>query len=134
MKNKLVAVINKDLPAGAAMNALAHLAFSLGSQLDSDDAFLQMNKDASGNAWFVSAMPFIILRASTRDIKQTVCRAKENTIKHAVFVDGMTGGDYLEQIARLSETIEDEHIYYAAVLFGDMSALNSLTKKFSLYR
>ena len=134
MNKKLVAVINKDLNSGVAMNALAHAAFSLGSQLDQAEAFLHLNSDASGNHWAMSGMPFIILRANALQIKKTFLQAKAANITHVAFVDSMTGGDYIEQIEKISQKGEEDHCYYAVILWGEVSALNALTKKFSIYR
>ncbi len=48
------------------------------------------------------------------------------------FVETMTGGTWEQQIARTAPLSEEEHIYYAAVLFGDWGKVSQITKRFSL--
>ena len=133
--HKLVAIINKDLPSGVALNALGHMTIGLGTTLNASALHLNDYRDKEGNTYpNISQMPFIILRGKSGEIRKTVKAAKEANIAHGVFLNTMTGGTYQEQLANTAATPEEQLIYYGCVLFGPFEEVNALTKKFSLWR
>jgi hypothetical protein len=134
-ENKLVAIINKDIEVGIAMNAIAHMTIGLGAQLN--NALLRLNdyQDKDGNIYpNISQMPFIILKGKSGEIRKAVQNAKENNIQYGVFTNTMTGGTYQQQLDNTLTTQEQDLIYYGAVLFGTWDAISQMTKKFSLYK
>lgn len=133
--HKLVAIINKDLEPGVAMNALAHMVLGLGAHLSPSPLKLDIYVDKDKNLYpNISKMPFIILKGKSNDIRKAVHSARELGITHGVFLNTMTGGTFEEQINKTLETKEEELIFYGATLFGDIEKVNLLTKKFSLYK
>lgn len=133
--HKLVAVLNKDLPSGVVLNALAQMSLGLGAHLTPSVLHLDTYQDKDGNTYpNISQMPFIILRGKSGEIRKTVKAAKEAGITHSVFLNTMTGGTYKEQLANTLATPEEQLIYYGCVLFGPFDAVHALTKKLSLWR
>jgi hypothetical protein len=116
------------------MNAVAHTSLAIGAMLGVEKLFLTEYKDKTGNIWNMSGMPYIVLRCKSGEIKKAMLAAKEAGIMHDVFVDNMTNGTYLEQIERTTKLTEEEHVYYAAALFGDIDKVSVITKRFSLYK
>ncbi|WP_133128853.1 DUF2000 domain-containing protein [Legionella nagasakiensis] len=134
-ENKLVAIINKDIEIGTAMNAIAHMTIGLGAQLNAEILRLNDYQDKNGNIYpNISQMPFIILKGKSGEIRKALHNAKELNIKHGIFTNTMTGGTYREQLETTFVTPEEQLIYYGAVLFGEWNLISQITKKFSLYK
>jgi hypothetical protein len=134
-ENKLVALVNKDIDVGVAMNAIAHMTIGLGTQFTTEELRLNDYKDKDENIYpNISQMPFIILRGKSGEIRKAVAAAKEQNMKFSVFTDTMTGGTYQEQLDRTAQTTEEELKYYGAVLYGPWDEVSLITKRFSLYK
>lgn len=133
-QNKLAIIVNKDADIGVAMNAVAHASLAIGATLGKEGAFLQEYKDASGNNWSVSGMPYIVLRGKSGEIRKAILSAKEEGVTQIAFLETMTGGTYIEQLERTAKASQEEHVYYAAVLYGEWDVVSRITKRFSLYR
>ena len=135
--HKFVAVLNKKIPAGQVMNALAHATAGLaGSYPTPTEMRLDDYTDKDGNKHaHISDNPFIILQADNSNQLRTL---RNNLIEQDVyftdFTSTMTVGTYAEQQERTAETSEAELEYWAVVMFGEIEKLNGLTKKFSLLR
>lgn len=134
-ENKLVAILNKDLEPGVALNALAHMTIGLGADAGKEILQLDCYKDQNGNNYpNISQIPFIILRGKSNEIRKIVLTALEIGIKHGIFLNTMTGGTYKEQLERTATIQEENLIYYGCVLCGPWNAVSEITKKLSLYK
>jgi hypothetical protein len=135
-KHKLVAVLNKNIPIGRVMNALAHMAVGLGGSIkDKEDLRLQDYRDAdNGIHPQISDIPFIILRAKSGQIRNLRKQVIEEGMKFTDFTDTMIEGTYIEQHQRTNKTKEQDLEYYGICLFGDWGKVSTITKKFSLWK
>ncbi|MBA4750299.1 MAG: DUF2000 domain-containing protein [Alphaproteobacteria bacterium] len=132
---KLVAILNKEIDTGVAMNALAHMTLGLGSQVDKTLLRLDTYETQDGVLFpNISQMPFMILRGKSNEIRKAVSGAISQKMQCGVFVETMTGGTYLDQLARTKDTQESHLVYYGAVILGPWDEVSLLTKRFSLYR
>lgn len=135
--HKFVAVLNKKIPVNLLMNALGHMAAGLSTSYPNIpemrfDSYI--DKDG-GNHKSISDNPFIILEADNSNKIRTLRNALiEKGIHFVDFTSTMTVGTYLEQQQRTKETPELELEYYGLCLFGEISQVNELTRKFSLWR
>jgi len=135
LKNKLVAVLNKNIEPGKVMNALAHMCIGLGAAIGREELYLTNYKDADGGTHpFISDYPFIILSENANKIRKLRFEALANNILFNDFIDTMTIGGYEEQIARTLVTEEENLVYFGVVLFGDWEKVTALTRKCSLWR
>jgi hypothetical protein len=132
--NKLVVIVNKDIEIGVAMNAVAHASLAIGALLGKEAMFLQDYKDASGNVWPMSGMPYIVLRGKSGEIRKAIAAAQEANILHHAFTETMTSGGYEEQLVRTAQVQQDDHHYYAAVLWGPWETVSQVSRRFSLYK
>ena len=132
---KFVAVLNKKIEPGKAMNALAHMtAGMVGNYDDVDDMAIINYEDKDGGAHEASKHPFIILRAKNSNQLRTFRNALiEKSLPFSSFTQAMTVGGYQEQIEASKATAEEDLEYYGVVTFAASSDLDELTRKFSLW-
>lgn len=134
-KNKLVAVLNKNIEPGKLMNALAHMTIGLGASLDQNELHFSHYHDANeGIHPFISNIPFIVLTTNTSKIRNLRQELINNKISYTDFTDTMTIGTYKEQLAKTLITKESDLIYYGIVIFGSWNKVSELTRKFSLWK
>ena len=137
LTHKFVAVLNKKIPVGNLMNALGHMAAGLaGSYPNLPEMRFDTYVDKDGGKHkSISDNPFIILSADNSNQLRTL---RNDLIASGVhltdFTSTMTAGTYREQQERTKNTPEAELEYYGVCMFGPKEVLNSLTKKFSLWR
>ena len=134
--NKLVAVINKNLEIGRAMNALAHLAVGLGGSAPvRDELRLRDYIDADdGKHPQISDIPFIILQGGSGQIRNLRKAAIENNLHFTDFTNTMIQDTYIEQHEKTRNTKEQDFDYFGICLFGDWKVVSELTKKFSVLK
>lgn len=135
-QNKLVAVVNKQIESGTAMNALAHLCLGFGAHMGPTELHLMDYQNSEGFVYpNISKMPFIILKEkNSNKIASLLMKAKEAGIQYSVFTNTMTEGSWEDQKARTLAAKREEIIFYGIVLYGPKEIVTEMTKKLSLWR
>ncbi|WP_154202911.1 DUF2000 domain-containing protein [Vibrio harveyi] len=135
-QKRFVAVINKKVEVGRAVNVLGHLSVSLANQLSDGDAIYIDYQDLDGNVHpNISHYPFIVLRAdNSNKIRKLRQEALDKGILFSDFTHTMVEGGSEVQQQTTKNTLEAELEYLGICLFGETETLRELTKKFSLYR
>jgi hypothetical protein len=134
---RFVAIINKKVEQGRAMNALGHMAIGLAGSYPNQqelalDTYIDNDGDKHQN---ISDHPFIVLKADNGNQIRTVRnKLKEAGIFFVDFIDTMIEGTFQEQKDRTSNTAEADLDYYGICFFGDKEQIDPITKKFSLWR
>lgn len=135
--HKFVAVVNKDLEIGKALNAIAHSCAGLVSIAPNDIkekmSFIDFaDKDGSIHK-SISGLSLIVLRGKNNEIKKLRQNFIENNILFTDFTETMTGNTYKEQLDKTLETSNEDMKYFCITAFGEKEVIDPLTKKFSLW-
>ena len=137
---KFVVLVNKELEneIGRAMNAIAHclagLVNTAPEELKEKMSFIDF-QDKDGNLHnSISALSLIILRGKNGELKKAKNQFIENKINYTDFIETMTGDTYKEQLDKTLQTTEDEMKYFCVAAFGKKEELDSITKRFSLWK
>ena len=134
MTKKFVAVLNKKIEPGRAINALGHMTIGLLSQLSADEAQAINYQDQDGGAPIGSKLPFIILKAKNSNKISTLRQQLiEKNIPFASFNNCMIAKSWSEQVEISKKTPEQDLEYFGVCMHGDKDVLDQLTKKFSLF-
>ncbi len=136
--HKFVAIVNKHLESGVALNALAHatagLVASASNELREQMSFIDF-QDKDGNVHSnISALSLIVLRGTSNEIRKARNRYIEDNIHFVDFLETMTGDTYKEQLEKTLNTAYEDLNFYGIIAFGEKQALDPITKRLSLWR
>jgi len=136
--HKFVALINKNLEAGKALNAVAHsyagLVASSPEELIEKMSFIDFNGKSGVVHKSISGLSLIVLRGNNNELKKARAKFIENGVHFTDFTETMTGDTYKEQLARTEDTSEEDMEYYCVAAFGEKDIIGQITKHFSLWR
>ena len=135
--HKLVAVVNKNLEIGKALNAIAHscagLVAKAPDEIKEKMSFIDFTDKDGGLHESISGLSLIVLKEKNGEIKKLRQKLMEHNLLYTDFTETMTGDTYQEQLEKTLATSNEEMEYYCLVTFGEKEVLDPLTKKFSLY-
>ena len=132
---RFVAVLNKKIEPGQALNALGHMTAGLvGTVENTDELEIIDYADQDGGTHLASKRPFIVLRAdNSNKIRTLRKRLIEKGLLFASFTSAMTVGGWEEQVERSKATPEEELEYYGVCTFGEKADLDEPPRKVSLW-
>lgn len=135
--HKFVAVVNKNLEIGKAMNAIAHSCAGLVGMAPNDlkekMSFIDfIDKDGQIHK-SISGLSLIVLRGKNGELKKLRESFIENNVLFTDFTETMTGDTYKEQLDKTLETSNEDMNYFCITAFGKKEILDPLTRKFSLW-
>jgi hypothetical protein len=135
---KFIAILNPNFDIAQLMNALGHLTAGLMAQANhlEEMQFLQYKFQADwANPSTISLYPFIILKAKNNNQLKTLHQAvNQAVILHNVFTESMLAASAVEQLANTQNTKTEDLTYLGIVLFDRTERLETLTRKFSIFR
>ena len=136
--HKFVAIINKNLESGVALNALAHsaagLVASASEELRNKMSFINFPDKNGIDHPSISALSLIVLRGTSNEIKKARNRYVEENIHFVDFLETMTGDTYKEQLDKTAASDYEELNFYGIIAFGEKIVLDPITKRLSLWR
>src|SRR5438874_928321 len=107
---KLVVVLNKNLEAGKAINAAAHMDAGLVARSDLESVkkmmFIPFTDKDGGEHPSISALSLVVLRGTSNEIRKVRNEAISREILFTDFTSSMTGETYMEQLERTQATPE----------------------------
>lgn len=135
---KFVAIVNKRIESGVALNAVAHcvagLVDSASDELREKMSFIDfIDKDKTSHK-NISALSLIVLRGTSGEIKKARNSFIDAKIHYTDFIETMTGDSYKEQLEKTFQTSSDDLNYFCTVAFGLKDNLDPITGKLSLWR
>lgn len=136
--HKFVVIVNKNLEAGRAFNAVAHscagLVASASEELREKMSFIDFpGKDGLMHK-SISGLSLIVLRGSNNELKKAKKKFAESEVHFTDFTETMTGDTYKEQLVKTEQTSEEDMQYFCVAAFGEKEIINPITKRFSLWK
>ncbi len=137
-KYKIVAVLNKSLEPGVALNAIAHMGAGLSASAPDDlrekMSFIDFPDKDGINHKSISALSLIVLKGTGGKVKTTRQAAVESGLHVIDFLETMTGDTYKEQLEKTSSTSFNDLNYFGIMMFGEKEKIDPITNKLSLWR
>ena len=135
--HKFIELVNKNLEAGKAMNAIGHSCAGLVSAaqetLREKMSFINFVDKDNVIHQRISGLSMIILRGTNTELKKARRKFVENNILFTDFTATMTGDTYMDQLEKTADMRTEEMEYYCVAAFGEKTVIDPITKRFSLW-
>lgn len=133
---KFAIVLNRTQPIGVLLNACSHLFIGLGANLNERVELLAYPAPNLAFTSAISAFPVIVLEAKNSSQLQSLQESALALpdVSSNVFASSMLGASAQEQIERTRALTKDTAELIAVALFGPRTSVDSLIKRFSLFK
>jgi len=134
---KFYVIINKKIPTGNAINIASHMMTGLVATADKPliDEMQVINYGFENHNHRASKWPQIILKAkNSNQIKKVLSEVTTLGLHHVTFTSTMIEGGWQVQVKNTQALSDEEIEYMGLAVFCDSNALDSTTKKLSLYQ
>ena len=136
-KFKFVAILNKNLAPGQALNAVAHMGLGLANLTNAVTrekmSFIDFSDKDDFSHQSISGLSLIVLKGKNSEIKKARQKFADENILFVDFTETMTGDTYVEQLDKTKGLSQDEHNYFGILAFGEIDKINPITKRLSLW-
>jgi hypothetical protein len=134
--HKFVIVLNKRRELPEMISGIGHVALGLGgSYQPSEDLGLVTYSDADGTDYpSISDWSVVVLRGGSGQMKNLKSALEAEELPCVSYLDTMLSGGSEAQQERTRETAAEDIELLALATFGEVSRLDPLTKKFSVWR
>ncbi len=137
-KFKFVAIVNKNLEPGQALNAVTHMGLGLANLADAETrekmSFIDFPDKDNFSHQSISGLSLIVLKGKNGEIKKVRRAFAEEDILFVDFTESMTGDTYAEQLEKTKGISSDDHNYFGILAFGEIDKISPITKRLSLWR
>ena len=134
---QLVVILNKQVETGRAINAAAHAVSGfIGTLANPKQLDYLEYRDQTGELdAVISHHPTIILEAAgSKELLKAYRKAQELHLQSNAFIETMTVGSSIEELAILKDKPIDELNFWGVILFGKTEDVHQLTKNFQLWK
>jgi len=135
-KNKIVIIVNEELHSWQKVNAISHVAAYIGNQLGENfkTADFFVTEDGLMHPRN-SQYAIIILAAKPGQMSNLMTAVRNSELLYHGFIKEMIETTNDSEITKILSTKKDSEVeYYAVGAFGNKETLDSLTKKYSLFK
>lgn len=134
--HKFVIVLNKRRELPEMLSGIGHVTAGLGgSYQPSDDLSLVTYVDADGTEYqSISDWSVVVLRGGSGQMKNLKSALESEGLPCVTYLDTMLAGGSQAQQDRTRETSAEDIECLVLATFGEVSLLDPLTKKFSVWR
>ncbi len=133
---RLAVILNKNVEDGKLLNAASHAVSGLVGTLTNPEALHYLEyRDRTGKFdAVISHHPTIVLRASSgTELRKAYDKAQQAHLPANAFIETMTLGPSLEEIAIVKGKTFDELDFWGVVIFGKTEDIQKVTKDFQLF-